>query len=310
MASSSSTPGRLTYQDMVNPLFIHPSDGSNSIQVEKLQGSTDYRAWRRYMEISLGSKRKLGFVKGTVEKPTDVVQGELWETCNNRVIAWLTQNVSPAIMKSIMFMTCAKDIWLNLEKRFALTNGSRKYKIKKDLYEMKQGSRSINDYYTVMKSLWVEIDSLNCLPAVSTLTDDVTKLLEAITLQQDETKLFQFLNGLDEVYTAQRSHFLLLDPLPTIEVVSAALQQEEAQRELLKLGKIDNDLSAMTSRVQLDRPIVVCSACGGKGHRGDRCWTVIGFPKWHPQHPSNMGSQSTVKPPFRNKFVQNQSSGL
>ncbi|XP_074335984.1 uncharacterized protein LOC141673150 [Apium graveolens] len=108
---------RVSYQDMMTPLFLHPSDNAASIQVDKLQGSSDYRAWRRSMEINLSSKRKLGFVTGTVSIPTDdVAKAEMWETCNNMVITWLTANVSPTIKKSIMYMSSAKDIWFNLEK--------------------------------------------------------------------------------------------------------------------------------------------------------------------------------------------------
>lgn len=145
---------RLTYQDMMTPLFLHPSDNAGSIQVDKLQGSSDYRAWRRSMEINLSSKRKLGFVTGTILIPTDDdAKAEMWETCNNMVIAWLTSNVSPTIKKSIMYMTSAKDIWDNLEKRFSLTNGSRKYKLSRDLYELKQHASSITEYYTSMKAV-------------------------------------------------------------------------------------------------------------------------------------------------------------
>lgn len=129
---------RATYQEMMStPLFLHPSDNATSIQVDKLQGSTDYRSWRRSMEINLSSKRKLGFVTGTIHIPDDdASKTEMWETCNNMVIAWITSNVSPTIKRSIMYMTSAKDIWLNLEKRFSLTNGSRKYKLNRDLYEL------------------------------------------------------------------------------------------------------------------------------------------------------------------------------
>ena len=85
--------------DPLNPLFIHPSDGPSTITLaEKLIGSTNYRAWKRAMEISLSTKRKLAFVQGTIAKASDdPAKADLWEACNNMVIAWLMNNVSDTI---------------------------------------------------------------------------------------------------------------------------------------------------------------------------------------------------------------------
>ena len=142
---------------------------------------------------------------GTVPVPDDDEQkAELWETCNNMVIAWITSNLSPTIRRSVMYMTTAHEIWLNLEKRFSVTNGSRKYKLNRELYEIKQNHMSVNDYYTMMKSLWEELDSINMLPAVNSPSAEVVKLLTVIDAQREESKLFQFLNGVDESYNPQR----------------------------------------------------------------------------------------------------------
>ncbi|XP_063941521.1 uncharacterized protein LOC135149668 [Daucus carota subsp. sativus] len=249
---------------MVNPLFLHPSDNPSSIQVDKLQGSSDYRAWRRSMEINLSSKRKLGFINGTVSIPTDDdAKAEMWETCNNMVIAWLTGNVSSTIKQSIMYMSSAKDIWNNLEKRFALTNGSRKYKLCKDLYALKQNNLSIIEYYTSMKTVWEELDSMNMLPSVTSTTPEVLKLLDTINTQKEESRLFQFLNGVNEMFNTQRSNLLMLTPLPTVETACATLEQEEAQRAVLNASS-SNEIMAMYGKAQSDRPLL-CTVCDVKG---------------------------------------------
>lgn len=96
---------KISLEEMMSPLFLHPSDGGSTIQVEKLQGPGDYRSWRRSMEIQLASKRKLGFVTGTVPKPTeDETKITMWETCNHMVIAWITFNLSPNIRKSVIYV--------------------------------------------------------------------------------------------------------------------------------------------------------------------------------------------------------------
>lgn len=198
-----------------------------------------------------------------------------------------------------MYMTSAKDIWVNLEKRFALTNGSRKYKLCKDLYALKQNTLSITEYYTSMKTVWEELDSMNMLPSVTNPSAEVLKLLETINTQKEESRLFQFLNGLNEVFYTQRSNLLMHTPLPVVETACAILEQEEAQRAVLHTSSpMSNEILAMYGKAQQDRPIV-CTVCGVKGHTGDKCWQVIGFPRWHPRN-------NRQNPAFKPKnFVQN-----
>lgn len=151
-----------------SPLYLHTSDGNNTITVEKLQGPANFRSWKRSFEITLGAKRKLGFVTGVVKRhSTDKVKQEAWDTCNDMVISWIIANVSEPIKKSIMFLKVASQIWKQLEQRFSVTNGSRKYKLSKDLYETKQQGKSITDYYTKMQGLWEELESLNNFPPIT-----------------------------------------------------------------------------------------------------------------------------------------------
>lgn len=187
-----------------SPLYIHPSDGSTTVSVEKLQGVSDYRGWRRSMEITLSAKRKLGFVTGAVKKEeNDEARAEMWNTCNDMVIAWILGSVSESIKKSIMYFTSASDIWKHLEKRYLITNGARKYPLNKNLYDAKQNTLCVNEYYTYMQGIWEELDSLNVWPVLSNVSEEMRKFLDVLNKQRDEQKLFQFLTGLNDSFTAQ-----------------------------------------------------------------------------------------------------------
>ena len=76
------------------------------------------------MEINLSTKRKLAFVQGSITKSVDDPQKvDRWETCNNLVIAWLINNVSDSIARSILYVKTTVEIWTQLEKRFTIANG-------------------------------------------------------------------------------------------------------------------------------------------------------------------------------------------
>jgi len=55
------------------------------------------------MEINLSTKCKLGLVRGTLAQPTnDQAKGDQWDSCTNLVVAWIMNNVSSSISKSIL----------------------------------------------------------------------------------------------------------------------------------------------------------------------------------------------------------------
>ena len=260
-----------------NPLYLHPSDGPNTLKVEpQLIGAGDYRPWKRSMEISLATKRKLGFVTGALTKSsTDSVLKEAWEACNNMVTAWLLNNMTESLRRSVMYMKSAKEIWLSLRNRFTVSNGNRKYRLNKAIYEVKQSERPVSEYYTELRVLWEEIESMNDYPPITSVNSEITAYVEAIEQQKEEQKLFQFLNGLDSGYGALRSQILLMSELPTVETATSMVQQEESQNEVLGKEKEENVGIALYSK---NDSKLFCTVCKKNNHTAEKCWFKIGFP--------------------------------
>ena len=281
-----------TSLDVTSPLYLHPSENSNSISVEKLQGSSNYRAWRRSFEICLASKRKLGFITGVVKRdPSDKTKQDHRDTCNSMIISWLLGCMNDSIKRSVMFVTNCSQIWKELEQRYSVTNGSRKYRISKEIYETKQSGRLISEFYTDMKTLWEELETLSNLPPITEMNTEVNEFVKALNQSQEEQKLFQFLNGLDESYATIRSNLLMNTPLPSVDSACCTLSQEESQRELHRPVKEEGDVIAMYSRTN----DISCTACGKNGHLSEKCWTVVGYPPRHPKYQKGKGKETYSK---------------
>ena len=118
----------------------------------------------------------------------------------------------------------AIEIWLQLDQRFSLSNGLRKYKINKEVYEVKQNRSSMSEYYTRLKCLWSKLKDMNELPKISVIIEDIATFLQALNKQKEKQRLFQFLNGLDDRYRPQRSQLLFMTPLPNVESVCSLIQ--------------------------------------------------------------------------------------
>ena len=208
------------------------------------------------------------------------------------VISWLHNNISESIKKSILFVNSASEIWKLLSTRFQVANGSRKYKLARDLYHIQQNHKSLVEYYTEISSVWEELEDMTVMPVIGNITPEITEFLCVLDTHKQESRLFQFLNGLDEVYASQRSQILMMSPLPTVEAACSIIQQEESQRDSLTVSNQSSvEIAAMYGKTQSDnQKLGVCTECGKKGHTRDKCWTVIGYPKWHTK---NKGVQSS-----------------
>lgn len=149
-----------TFMEMQNSLFLH--HGLVSMLVtEKLHGAINYRSWKRALEINISTKRKLGFLTGTiVRSDDDPVKVEQWDACNNLVISWIMNFVVDSMAKSILHIETASEIWKHLENRFNLSNELRKYKLNRDLYNLKQLNLNVNEICTKFESIREELDSI------------------------------------------------------------------------------------------------------------------------------------------------------
>ncbi|KAF9667412.1 hypothetical protein SADUNF_Sadunf15G0020300 [Salix dunnii] len=310
----------LNFSDSFNPFRIENGDNPVAALVPELLTADNYVSWSRAISRALRAKNKLAFVNGTLPKPTDISDPlfEAWERCNDLVVSWLQNSISPSVKSSLVLVEDSRVLWLELRDRFTHQNGPRIFQLKRDLASLSQNQDNISTYFGHLKTLWDELAIYDPLP------DCLCGKLKILHYRYDRDCVIQFLMGLSNAYSNSRDQIMLLDPLPSLNRVFSMIQQQERQHLMIPSIKTP-DLMAMmakpnftssknfsrTTSQKTNRPYCSycklpghsletcfkvgnadppqCTHCNMTGHIADKCYKLHGYPLGHKLYTRNNG---------------------
>ncbi|XP_011079193.1 uncharacterized protein LOC105162772 [Sesamum indicum] len=146
------------------------------------------------------------------------------------VVSWILNSISKDIAEAFLYAESARDLWVELEARFGESNGPLVYQIQRKIASISQKNDTVATYFTRLKKLWDELNTLDPLPVCS--CDASKKMSEKNASYQ----LIQFLMGLNDIYDHVKNQILLMDPLPTAAKAYSMVHKVEKQRELNSEG--------------------------------------------------------------------------
>ena len=204
--------------------FMHTSDhpGLQLISL-KLDGS-NFDDWEAALKIALDAKNKIGFIDGSLPRPPESdLNFRIWSRCNSLVKSWILNSVSTQIYRSILRLNEATDIWRDLHSRVHMTNLPRTYNLTQEIQDLRQGSLTLSDYFTKLKTLWSNLE--NCEEADDPCTCGKAQRLQ---LKAERAKIVKFLAGLNESYAVIRRQIIMKKTLPSLTEVYNILDQDDS----------------------------------------------------------------------------------
>lgn len=107
-----------------DPLYLHFSDNPGLSLVSQVFDGKSFGEWRCLMGIALTAKNKFCLVNGALDKPPSTSPTfASCERCNDMIISWMINSLSPDIRSSVIYTEIAKEIWQELEARYEQSFG-------------------------------------------------------------------------------------------------------------------------------------------------------------------------------------------
>lgn len=305
----SSTPNASTTTtiDSSSIYYLHPSDNPGALITSVLLRGDNYMEWATKLSNSIQAKRKLGFIQGTILRPTSEPDLSRWLATNSMLVGWIRTSIDPKIRSTVTFVPEAHKLWDNLQRRFSVRNGVRIHQLRDEINTCHQDGQTVIGYYGRLTKLWEELDNLKTTRSCSC---DASADLEK---EREEIRVHKFIFGLDESrFRNIRSQIINEEPLPEINNVYARIIREEqhnntsrskehkteaigfnAQSASTDLTKSDTQNYAAVFTRSRD-PNRTCTHCLRKGHEQSECFLLHGYPEWwqEQRNANNSGNTS------------------
>nr|GFB09382.1 Gag-polypeptide of LTR copia-type [Tanacetum cinerariifolium] len=142
---------------------------------------------------------------------------------------WLTTAMEKNIRNSVKYAGTASEIWSDLNERFGKESAPRAYELKQKITSTRQGGATVSTYFTQLRSIWDEFQSIYPFPRCSCdkCECDIGK---KINEHQEKERLYEFLMGLDAEFTVIRTQILATKPIPSLGTAYHMVAEDERQR--------------------------------------------------------------------------------
>ncbi|XP_074266571.1 uncharacterized protein LOC141589847 [Silene latifolia] len=272
--------------EKLSPYFLSTTNkpGDRIIHVE-LRGY-NYDEWSVKLKGAFLSRKKTGFIDGTILKPADDSDYlEDWYMVNAMLVNWIFNTIEPKLGSTISYVEVAKDLCDDIEQRFSVGNGPKLHRLKGSISACKQGDKEMaTDYYGRLKKLWDEADNL-------LLQEPLPSLNRAYsTMIQEEG-----VRGKSTVVPGARGGKNRTEPMGFVARSSEPMGFAARTPTPVAVARPPEDGA---SKDVPTRPW--CNHCNKWGHSRARCFDLIGYPKgWRDRGtgavPGGQTGQSTTQ---------------
>ncbi|XP_026419482.1 uncharacterized protein LOC113315421 [Papaver somniferum] len=185
-----------SYRD---PFFVHPSVNPNAVLCSPPLNGDNYASWKIGMMRALRLKNKIGFIDGSISKPTDSAKLGEWMRAYGLVIGWIHAAILHSVKDSVSYAPTVFLLWKDLENIHVESCDPKLYQLKQQLAFIKQDGSSVMVFYGRLRAIWDEMDTIrplstcNAKDAIDHLNPDTT---------------MEFLQCLHDRYAGLRSNIL------------------------------------------------------------------------------------------------------
>ncbi|CAO2827967.1 unnamed protein product [Amaranthus hypochondriacus] len=281
---------------LLSQLNTNKSTTETNQPLEKLNHG-NYTKWSKIMHLSISGRGRLDHIIASPPS-TDAPDYEKWAQRDSMVVSWIIENIESNLQNQFLDYPTARELWKSIETMYSSgRDGLQIFDLMIKANKIQQGTDPIEVYYSKLTMIWKEIDRRQPNPMLCPEDKTIYNRLN------QQTRLYQFLAGLDESLEKDRRDLLNTDPSPTIEIAYAAIRRELSRRGIMRLEKPSSDIiepsgigSGFAARGQTERPSfrpnfrrddekahLRCTHCGRARHTKEGCFQIVGYPKWWPE---------------------------
>ena len=293
--------GDLKYK-RISPYDLSSNDNPGAVISQPLLNGLNYDEWAINFRMALSSRKKFGFLDGSLPKPAaDSSCLEDWTANNHLIVGWIKQTIEPKIRSSLSTREVARELWEIIKKQYSIKSGARLQQLRIALANCKQDGSTVDEYFGRLTKLWDGI--ADCMSSKQCSCGKCECDLNSAREKEAETlKVHDFLAGLDDsIHGVIRSQICAISPLPDLDTVYQTISQNEIIRSTKTSEPAAMSFAAQTRSSNSSRPNTTrpgnrdptrqCTACGRTGHDAAGCFTINGYPEWWEDRPRNMNTK-------------------